>query len=307
MEIINNQHQDDWLYLLDNLFSELSNNIKQKELYFDKDGFPKNAKLDLLKVQKIKSLLLEHAPDSLYRYRRGTEKDIENLRENKIWMSIPSEFNDPFDFKVYVNCESVAKELINANPEIKVLMLTRGITEEDPIYMDFLNEIKTKERELNEELMMKRDRVYMSCLSEKRNSLLMWSHYADCHTGFCIGYNFKQLFEVYGINLLPVGYSNDFFVIDTLRKFANHKDIFMKAARTKSLEWSYEKEWRILGSYKINESNQKGMLLDMPIPCSIYMGCRIKKDVENQLKNILYKMQLSKRSYNLIPNIVLKW
>jgi hypothetical protein len=317
MDTKNNQNKDQWLQELDDLLLELSTHVKEKKLHFNEDGTPKKIKLNSSTVKKIKNLLLEHGPKYLYKYRGGTEKDLENLRTDNIWMAVPSEFNDPFDLKVYVNCELVAKELANNDAEIKFLMKTRSVTENNPIYIEFLNKIKTMENNLNKELTMKIDRTFISCLSEKRDSILMWSHYANNHKGFCIGYDFKKLLDLYKINMFPVTYSKDFFVIDTWEKFSNrinHMNIFMKAAKTKSLEWSYEKEWRIFGKYILNKFKQKGMLSKMPVPFSIYMGCHIENELENEIRDIcqnkkinLYKMNLSKRSYNLIPYTILEW
>lgn len=38
-----------------------------------------------------------------------------------------------------------------------------------------------------------RNQIKMSCLSENINSPLMWAHYADNHTGFAIGYDFREM------------------------------------------------------------------------------------------------------------------
>ena len=47
-----------------------------------------------------------------------------------------------------------------------------------------------------------------NCLTENPNSILMWSHYADKHTGFCIEYNFNQADSSITDHLVKVKYSN---------------------------------------------------------------------------------------------------
>ena len=48
----------------------------------------------------------------------------------------------------------------------------------------------------------------ITCFSKISNSILMWSHYANKHTGFCVGYNFEKCRNWDAlINLLPVLYS----------------------------------------------------------------------------------------------------
>mgnify|MGYP002227506002 FL=1 len=41
------------------------------------------------------------------------------------------------------------------------------------------------------------DTVLVGCFSERNDSLLMWSHYADEHRGLCIGYNLHDLIKNY--------------------------------------------------------------------------------------------------------------
>jgi hypothetical protein len=80
-------------------------------------------------------------------------------------------------------------------------------------------------------------------LSESWDSILMWTHYAESHKGFCIGLNRKKLQEsdFFGI-CGPVNYSDDFPKIDPLGD-----DLLKEAiatSHTKAKKWEYEKEVR---------------------------------------------------------------
>jgi hypothetical protein len=74
------------------------------------------------------------------------------------------------------------------------------------------------------------------CFSEKKDDLLQWAHYADRHKGICLGFDIGSVGK-FG----PVKYVN--------KKFPFPKkldvDFTWKLLSTKSVHWSYEKEWRV--------------------------------------------------------------
>lgn len=81
----------------------------------------------------------------------------------------------------------------------------------------------------------------------------------------------------------------------------------MKACRTKSTDWAYEKEWRLFGEYKINEPYQNGKIVKMAKASGIYMGVNIDSDIKRHLMKIcrekgikLYQMQLAQKRYGLL-------
>jgi hypothetical protein len=74
------------------------------------------------------------------------------------------------------------------------------------------------------------------CLSEKKDDLLQWSHYADRHKGICLGFDLGN-----GGKFAPVKYVADRFRFPTKLD----EDFMWKLLSTKSLHWSYEKEWRV--------------------------------------------------------------
>ena len=61
---------------------------------------------------------------------------------------------------------------------------------------------------LNDCMSTIKDAVRVVCLSEVYDSMLMWSHYAQNHTGFCIEYDFKESDMLYK-HLYPVIYTKD--------------------------------------------------------------------------------------------------
>lgn len=108
----------------------------------------------------------------------------------------------------------------------------------------------------------------MTCFTECHNNILMWSHYANQHTGLCVEYNIKQLnTDPLGAvkHLFPVLYGKKRYIsrdIDSL--IASHQDLNKAIAERyeydgqellddvlplflwKGDAWKYEQEWRIV-------------------------------------------------------------
>jgi hypothetical protein len=84
--------------------------------------------------------------------------------------------------------------------------------------------------------------IGVTCFAEKNDNLLMWSHYADQHKGFCLEFHtdqepFDGIVRVDYVETMPE-ISMTKFVIDRAAGIVN------KLLFTKSKDWKYEKEWR---------------------------------------------------------------
>ena len=119
---------------------------------------------------------------------------------------------------------------------------------------------------------------------------LMWSHYANSHTGCCIGF---ELGETKKWKKLEVEYK------DTLPSCASLNDI-EQVLKTKSSHWGYEKEVRFIKD-KSDKSTRT-----MPIKIKeIYLGTRMhdkdKRLIKKLIKSIYGdKVNVSDISFNEI-------
>jgi len=85
------------------------------------------------------------------------------------------------------------------------------------------------------------DRFGVVCLSETPFSTLMWSHYSHKHTGYALGIKtecFSKLAENGDARFAAVTYSKE-------RSSAILGEWNDSVAFTKSVDWAYEKEWRL--------------------------------------------------------------
>ncbi|MFR0019566.1 DUF2971 domain-containing protein [Clostridium paraputrificum] len=126
------------------------------------------------------------------------------------------------------------------------------------------------------------------CLSEKNNSILMWSHYANNHEGFCIGYDMKELGLKVQELTMPVIYSNKLVKEINVDNICNND--FLYSLLSKCEEWEYEQEWRIIdiNNFLLNKMDN---YLKMK-PSELYLGAKINSKDKATLKEIAEKKQL---------------
>ena len=118
---------------------------------------------------------------------------------------------------------------------------------------------------------------------------------------------------------VPIIYSSERVFIDKISvdtiDYESVKSL-INCTTTKSPEWAYEKEWRIIRDNAACgeqwDSINKGALLEMITPNSIIMGCMIQPVIEDRIKEFcsnnkinLYKMDKSLTSYGLIKKEIM--
>ncbi len=136
------------------------------------------------------------------------------------------------------------------------------------------------------------------CVSEERDNLLMWAHYAKDHTGIVAEVlslpeednPLSVARQVTYQDSPPPFYSEEEWLDDILlQKRLDHSSLYRKYAQTKSNHWSYEKEWRVW--YPSESHNEVGLWSVMPIRPSelkaVYFGCRIEEKLEAKLVNLI--------------------
>jgi hypothetical protein len=153
-----------------------------------------------------------------------------------------------------------------------------------------------KERDLEgRELWRHMKREYrVVCLSAVPNNILMWSHYADSHKGIALGFEARSA-NSWLLAAKPVLYSkqvptgaasieNFVAFITSQRPQPKNEMAFQNAAFTKSLDWSYEQEWRVLTK---DTSMGAELYSDWPFSpaelVSIHFGCRSSKESKDKL------------------------
>jgi len=304
-------------------------------------------------------------PQYLFKYYSPTSENILDIQYQKVWLSHPKSFNDPFDCNIGYDNEKLEKDtllqfitkngcveeqdklngftiddkrkiensrlgistyLISRNKyysDVNILILYSKSEELQRNVYDFL---KDKEAELDTKILKLRDiDIRVACFSEFDKyeeffkQVVMWSHYADNHKGFCVEYDLELLkkdiqfsledHEFYykkseylleknvaliKAGLFPVEYTCDRINIPTtkLKKLeidhqgnlnynCNIDELIYKTFIVKSANWNYEKEWRIIVDGKI--SNFYNNKLPFPYAKKIYLGCRAEAELKDTL------------------------
>ena len=214
-------------------------------------------------------------PEKLYKYRvvdaptPGYTERIFTHRE--IYFAAPTSFNDPFESRVLVS--------MDGTPEQKLAKLRRAVQGQKP-QMDAAKVEEWANRlaatglgdpTRTAEALSTTFRTQHGVLSltEHADDILMWSHYADNHTGLCLEFQVDRQDRFLGARVMPVVYSDDYPVI---RYFSDDDgDNVETVALRKAASWSYEAEWRVVDP-KVGPGPQK---FPAEILTGVIMGERI--------------------------------
>ncbi len=210
-----------------------------------------------------------YQPDGLAR--------LKGLAKDKLWISDPSKFNDPLDLRLKIEDQKYRSPFHDGERLRKAMQVLIEDNPYVPLHWFYnerlLNSIQCWIREEINELMLEDEitkrfgEFGVACFTPIRNHALMWSHYADSHKGYCIEYRVREMtlasrneglfssYHVQYISQLPT-----LCLSEAL--FAPHQTLGRMLA-TKSAEWAYEQEWRLVHLEK------KATLVDMPVGMEI--------------------------------------
>lgn len=225
----------------------------------------------------------------------------------------------------YFNVRNIETQTINLSPNGCLNDVYEGL----PLVDNLSNYYKlAKLKEL----------AYMTCMTEDKDNMLMWSHYADGHQGICVEYDLKRLNEdPYGIidHLFPVIYRDNRVIRRDIDSLFNSYNDLIKAIcghyvhdgdeelddllplfLTKSTVWQYENEWRIIytrkNMYDIDDDVLYSCNLHFPCVKNVYLGYRIHPEIKKNIIEIcdrlsqkgqqvkVYQAKLKNESYDIV-------
>lgn len=280
-------------------------------------------------------------PSILYKYRTFSPYTIPMLSSQTVWYAIPNTLNDPFDCKATLiglgadtrraldwerqsrlagvllmgkRAIDSGKGFFGLSPaktrevmdlltgsqfsNLKIDGLVRAILDNAPIQTGQFR----VEQHLNA-VSRALDEVGVLSLSANSESMLLWTHYSDNHTGFALGFENPHINQdglpADGAICAPVNYVNEFPELDvdsvqsqiTWSPALDRADdprvavgiedeAVKKVLLTKSDEWSYEYEWRCLRAQS-GEAPAPGPLRE------IIFGLRCPQSIRNEIVGAL--------------------
>lgn len=209
---------------------------------------------------------------TLYKYRGYSARSFEMLIRRELYFASPTQLNDPYDCRMNVRdslsaAVSRAHKLGNQVHSAKLQQL-----QIDPLYESMARDLAG---------------VGVFSLSRVPDSVLMWTHYSDDHSGFCAGFRLSDTFTTHQnpyqiIGATDVGYSANNPLIDFFEKVVAAEKppewekfwlpLFSLGMAAKAKPWGYEKEVRVLrkeaGSVPFSPSELVEIIfgLNMPSP-----------------------------------------
>ena len=241
-------------------------------------------------------------PGQIYRYRAANKFSFIELGSRSIWMASVASFNDPFefasldsDFDDTPENREFAVRFTESNME-----LPREAIEELLKTTDW-EDMRESMRNTIESKINNRG---VACLSLRVDSELMWGHYADGHRGFVVGYD-TSCFPF--SDALEVSYSDELARISFKEILEDPDGMFDRInsiSTTKSGNWSYEDEYRIVNP-RPNSANQSFRVPSEAIK-SITFGAKTTNDDKSTVGRLVqdldiefYEARLSKKEYGL--------
>lgn len=287
--------------------------------------------LDGRKLNIEGAYLLKHRnlPSSIFKYRSVTDSSLKNLEDGTVWLADPKSLNDPYDCAHTIDINKMSQGLWRRMPPQlaaqlpadrfapDVISQLSSCADPEGFLVDTLlsdepvekrKQVKEAMREVLRTLHEDMVREYSEGLksafklcsfSERLDSTLMWSHYANYHKGFCIEYDVRAFppSDYRSRFLYPVIYTDQLY--DATPHFMKgvEADSFNNlhlnlAGLYKVTDWSYEREWRLLFA---NGVLKEPRAYSMGKPKAVYLGSHISREDQDRLMNICSTLEVPVR------------
>lgn len=254
-------------------------------------------KLNLSSEDELKGLLKKYIFYSLalsnhtsyqlecYAYRSVSKYLIDSFKAEKLSMSSPSTFNDPFDCPIL--------ELLNLYGD-EISKLVRAAYQDCLKITCFMNNTKIEPlKDKNNNPLFDENGNVIRVSKHKNDppeylNELMWAHYAKNHTGVCIKYHFRNDITMFADEgKWQIAYFKDIEYTSKIYKFAKAGAIdFKNAFFAKGKAWEYENELRLL-AYDLNGSGDYASIDAKDSIAAVYFGLKCPIRRRARIMNIL--------------------
>jgi hypothetical protein len=286
------------------------------------EGLMLNREADFETVRKLK---LANFPSSLFRYRQATERNMETVIQDYVWLSSPQDFNDLYDSSARIFADGLTTFVDRARlhdglREQAGARLTAEQIEKvvcasapfdallDTLVPDDGSQEASGKRDLMKvaaAAMLNTVSAYLSeatssslrgglkvcCFSETGRSPTMWAHYAKDHSGFCVEYATADLpdGDIRERLLFPVMYVDSAPFDGSAMTAAAFQGPNRWSLNLPILAATYkDRSWAAEQEWRLINplGGIKGMVVAMPKPRALYLGARILPEDERKLRLI---------------------
>lgn len=270
--------------------------------------------------------LVNH-PDHFFKYCTArTAKSV--LETQTVRWSSPEKFNDPFDCSfslaphfdwepttakwhhrlLDILCDSREPDFDQTNPESAWINKLRKIAAGKSrstlkgvmgsLFEEFASHMEQWSDTEREIWKIRAASFRLFCVCIENDNILLWSHYADSHSGVVLQFECIKELDVPLLGACEVQYSKvapsispqEEFIEEALglRPLKKGEEVHKKLITTKAIDWKYEHEWRVVSTRRDSE-NQGNNYEDIPFHppeiSKVFLGCKIDStDRANILK-----------------------
>lgn len=249
----------------------------------------KSRQLDLYQ-DLMAALLQRNKEKKLYRFRRPEEYEVDDIRNEQIYMCRPMCYEDVGDCEWLNNIEELAEHVFEKNGYLKA-------------GFELTDEIKNVCRErlllnpryaaLKKTL---RNMCLVSCLTDKKTTK-MWNEYASNSEGICLEYDLQHVLEEIKKNedleLCPVRYVENRkitkdIMFDSMDYFSEELDAiertrykyYLSCMTKDRIPYVSESEWRLICFETNIPIQQEGKKIGFLKPSKIYLGKNIDRNLQ---------------------------
>jgi len=238
-------------------------------------------------------------PSLFYKYRSFNALSERMLTHNELFLSSPRRFNDPLDCKLPPSYEKGTYEQIyNKNLEYLEITFPYLNSKERKIQAKRLSKEMYRNRNDQSRLKSFRQEIIKSLcdsygifsMSSSCNNKLMWSHYANSHSGFCVGLDGTKLFRFIDeysfkhkvlLRIDKVLYQKEYPVINPYSM--NEMEMFLSILLSKSTDWKYEQEYRLICA---GHTDLK-LIINPDLIATVLLGAMIERSNEEKMIKLL--------------------
>lgn len=265
--------------------------------------------------QAARDLKAENLPRVLYKFYPPTEYAFDNLCNGELWLAAPATFNDPYDCSFVVDLpsmlfpwarsktlegrkifDSVTDDELEslfadtAQPALVARILAPfskdGVRRLilDLASFPIMRTMAANNPGLSEPEKVLQLGLKVACFTEHAASMLLWSHYAREHRGFCLEYATDNFAPWLRVALYPVYYGQERFSFPpNLDDRVRARNCGIAAALHKASDWKYEHEWRAVLAF---DQHRQGLARPIATPRAAHAGLRMSPVDRKRLNEV---------------------
>ena len=176
----------------------------------------------------------------IYKYTGISPNLDDSIVNRRLYFNKPQNFNDPFDCNFILETNCSAHEKTNY---ITTNMAGQGFTQDqiDAAVNKALNNHSSWDQLINDGKDRFLGRIGVCCFSKTDENPLLWAHYSEKHKGVCLVFDTSKD-TVFFDRVFSVKYRSNYPKIN----FITNRSRFDELVLTKSIDWIYEQEVRVM-------------------------------------------------------------